>query len=69
MTIQTEALYSFMSKTIKEKPLEELNFLANDDKTRKLIQEIVDMPDRSVHSTPSSKNGKLSKKGRLVLIF
>ena len=33
MTIQTEALYSFMSKTIKEKPVEEFNFLANDDKT------------------------------------
>ena len=69
MAIQTEALYSFMSKTIKEKPLEELNFLANDDKTRKLIQEIVDMPDRSVPSIPFSKNGKLSKKSRLVLSF
>jgi len=48
MTFQTEALYEFINKTIEEELVEELNFLAKYDNTRKAIQEIIDMPDRLI---------------------
>lgn len=46
MTAQAEALYEFVSKTIEEELVNELSFLANYDTTRKMIQDIIDMPDR-----------------------
>ena len=46
MTVQAEALYEFVRVTIEEELTEELDFLADYDKTRHKIQEIVDMPDR-----------------------
>lgn len=48
MTTQAEALFEFIEKTIDEELTSELSFLANYDKTKKSIQEIVDMPDRSI---------------------
>ncbi len=48
MTPQAEALFEFIEKTIDEELASELSFLANYDKTKKSIQEIVDMPDRSI---------------------
>jgi Fic family protein len=46
MTAQTEALFRFMDRTISTELVEELNFLAKYDETKKAIQEIVDMPDQ-----------------------
>ncbi|GMT43298.1 MAG: cell division protein Fic [bacterium] len=48
MTVQAEALYEFVNKTIKEELIEELSFLANYDNTKKAIQDIIDMPDRLI---------------------
>jgi Fic family protein len=48
MTVQSEALYEFVNKTIEEELIEELNFLANYDNTKKAIQDIIDMPDRRI---------------------
>lgn len=48
LTVQSEALYDFVTKTIEEELVEELSFLANYDKTKKAIQEIIDMPDRLI---------------------
>ncbi len=48
MTSQTEALFNFIEKTIDEELKDELDFLANYDKTKMAIQEIVDMPDKKI---------------------
>jgi len=48
MTAQTEALYRFIEQTIDSELVGELVFLANYDKTKGLLQEIVDMPDREI---------------------
>jgi hypothetical protein len=48
MTAQAEALYDFVKLTIEQELVEELDFLANYDKTKQAIQEIVDMPDRLI---------------------
>ena len=48
MTPQTEALFRFIDQTIDTELASELEFLANYDKTKKAIQEIVDMPDRQI---------------------
>jgi Fic family protein len=48
MTTQAEALYLFINRTIEEELVEELGFLAKYDKTKKTIQEILDMPDRLI---------------------
>jgi hypothetical protein len=48
MTAQAEALYDFVNLTIEHELVEELDFLANYDKTKQAIQEIVDMPDRLI---------------------
>lgn len=48
MTSQAEALFRFMDRTIETELAEELAFLANYDKTKSAIQEIVDMPDRQI---------------------
>ena len=48
MTMQTEALYDFINKTIEEELVEEISFLANYDNTKKAIQNIIDMPDRLI---------------------
>jgi hypothetical protein len=48
MTPQAEALFRFIDQTIDTELANELAFLANYDKTKKAIQEIVDMPDRKI---------------------
>jgi len=48
MTSQAEALFRFIDQTIDTELASELAFLANYDKTKKSIQEIVDMPDRQI---------------------
>ena len=48
MTPQAESLFRFIEQTIDTELAGELAFLANYDKTKKAIQEIVDMPDRKI---------------------
>jgi hypothetical protein len=64
MTAQAEALYDFLRLTIEhELVVEELNFLANYDKAKQAIQEIVDMPDRLIDlfiQLCLQNNGRLS---------
>ena len=67
MTAQAEALYSFVTKTIEEELVEELSFLANYDKTKQMIQNIIDMPDRLIDlfiQLCLQNNGSLSAKKR-----
>jgi hypothetical protein len=47
-TIQAEALFEFIVETIDVEWVQELQFLANYDKTKRAIQEIIDMPDRLI---------------------
>ena len=67
MTAQAEALYDFVKLTIEHELVEELDFLANYDKTKQAIQEIVDMPDRLIDlfiQLCLQNNGRLSTKKR-----
>ncbi len=48
MTPQVEALFSFAEMTIETELVDELDFLANYDRTKTAIQNIVDMPDRQI---------------------
>lgn len=48
MTPQAEMLFRFIEQTIDIELTRELTFLANYDRTKKAIQEIVDMPDRQI---------------------
>ncbi len=67
MTPQTEALFRFIEQTIDTELTSELEFLANYDKTKKAIQEIVDMPDRQIDLFIRfclQNNGRLSVRKR-----
>lgn len=67
MTAQTEALYGFIEQTIDSELVGELVFLANYDKTKGLLQEIVDMPDRRIDLFIRfclQNNGQLSARKR-----
>lgn len=67
MTPQAEALFRFVEQTINTELVEELAFLANYDRTRKTIQEIVDMPDRKIDlfiQACLQNNGRLSARKR-----
>ena len=48
MTTQAEVLSDFVTLTIDHELVEELNFLANYDKTKQAIVALVDMPDRLI---------------------
>ncbi|CAB1070660.1 cell filamentation protein Fic [Alkalispirochaeta odontotermitis] len=48
MTPQAVALFRFIDQTIDTELASELAFIANYDKTKKVIQKIVDMPDRQI---------------------
>ena len=64
MTAQAEALYDFVTQTIENELVEELNFLADYDSTKKAIQDIIDMPDRLIDlfiRICLEHNGRLSK--------
>ena len=63
MTTQAEALYGFVSKTIEEELVDELEFLVQYDTTRKAIQDILDLPDRLIDlfiQLCLQNNGRLS---------
>lgn len=67
MTAQAEALYDFVKFTIEYELVEELDFLANYDRTKQAIQEIVDMPDRLIDlfiQLCLQNNGPLSARQR-----
>jgi hypothetical protein len=67
MTAQAEALYDFVKLTIEHELVEELDFLANYDRTKQAIQEIVDMPDRLIDlfiQLCLQNNGRLSTRKR-----
>ncbi|MCF8108585.1 MAG: Fic family protein [Desulfohalobiaceae bacterium] len=67
MTPQAEALFQFIDETIDAELDNELTFLANYDKTKKSIQEIVDMPDRQIDLFIRfclQNNGRLSTRKR-----
>ena len=67
MTSQAEALFGFIEQTINTELVDELEFLANYDKTKRAIQEIVDMPDRQIDLFIRfclQNNGRLSRRKR-----
>ena len=67
MTPQVEALFRFIDRTIETELTSELAFLANYDKTKKAIQDIVDMPDRRIDLFIRfclQNNGQLSARKR-----
>ena len=67
LTVQAEALYEFVNKTIEEELVEELGFLVNYDNTKKAIQDIIDMPDRLIDlfiQLCLQNNGSLSARKR-----
>jgi len=67
MTSQAEALFRFIEQTIDTELAGELAFLVKYDKTRRAIQEIVDMPDRQIDLFIRfclQNNGRLSARKR-----
>jgi hypothetical protein len=67
MTLQVESLFRFIERTIETELVEELVFLANYDRTKNAIREIVDMPDRQIDlfiRTCLQNNGRLSARKR-----
>jgi Fic family protein len=48
MTAQAEILYDFVTFTLEEELVEELDFLASFEKSKRAIQEIADIPDRLI---------------------
>jgi hypothetical protein len=67
MTPQAESLFRFIERTIDTELVEELAFLANYDRTKKAVQEIVDMPDRQIDlfiRVCLQNNGRLSARKR-----
>jgi hypothetical protein len=48
MTTQAESLFRFIERTIDTELVDELAFLANYDRAKRALQEIVDMPDRQI---------------------
>lgn len=67
MTPQAEALFRFIEQTIDTELAGELAFIANYDKTKKAVQQIVDMPDRRIDLFIRfclQNNGRLSARKR-----
>jgi hypothetical protein len=67
LTSQTEALFRFIERTIDAELVEELAFLAHYDRTKKAIQDIVDMPDHQIDlfiRVCLQNNGRLSSPKR-----
>ena len=48
MTAQVEHLFAFIEQTIETELVEEFTFLLNYDRTKRAMQEIIDMPDREI---------------------
>jgi len=69
MTTQVESLFAFVEQTIETELAEELAFLANYDRTKHAMQEIIDMPDREIDMFIRfclQNSGKLSRRKREV---
>ncbi len=67
MTAQAEALCDFVFQTLEDELIEELSFLANYDRTKKAIQDVIDMPDRLIDlfiRICLENNGRLSENKR-----
>jgi hypothetical protein len=67
MTAQVEALFEFIRQTVETELAEELSFLANYDRTKRAMQEVVDLPDRDLDLFMRlclQNHGKLSKAKR-----
>ena len=67
LTTQAEALFAFIRETIEVELVEELRFLVKYDKTKRAIQEVVDMPDRMIDlfiRCYFQNHGKLSTRKR-----
>jgi len=67
MTSQAEALYDFVSQTVERELENELIFLLNHDKVKRLIQDIIDMPNRLIDLFIQfclQNNGKISERKR-----
>ena len=67
MTPQAEALFRFIAHTVDHELAGELEFLASYDRTKKSIQEIIDMPDRLIDlfiRFSLQNNGRLSTRKR-----
>lgn len=67
MTVQTEALFEFIARTIEDELVEELDFLNQYDKTKEKLQSVVDMPDQLVDlfiRLCGQNGGRLSSKKR-----
>lgn len=65
MTPQAEALFLFIAQTIDAELVGELDFLANYDKAKRAILEIIDIPDRQIDLFIRfclENNGKLSER-------
>ena len=67
LTSQAESLFRFIERTIDGELVEELEFLARYDRTKKALQEIVDMPDRQIDlfiRACLQNNGRLAARKR-----
>lgn len=67
VTKQAESLFQFIERTIDTELVKELAYLANYDRSKKAIQEIVDMPDRQIDLFIRfclQNNGRLSARQR-----
>jgi hypothetical protein len=67
ITPQAEALFAFIEQTIDTDLPNEMRFLVNYDRTKRAIQEIVDMPDRQLDlfiRLCLQNNGRLSARKR-----
>jgi hypothetical protein len=67
MTAQVEALFAFIRQTVETELAEELSFLASYDRTKRAMQEVVDLPDRDLDlfiRLCLQNHGKLSRAKR-----
>ncbi len=67
MTAQVESLFAFIEQTIETELANELTFLANYDRTKRAMQETVDLPDRDLDlfiRLCLQNHGRLSKSKR-----
>jgi hypothetical protein len=67
MTAQVEGLFAFIEQTVETELTQELLFLASYDRTKRAMQEVVDLPDRDLDlfiRLCLQNQGKLSKAKR-----
>ncbi len=67
MTAQVEALFAFIEQTVETELAAELSFLANYDRTKRAMQDVVDLPGRDIDMfirLCQQNQGKLAKAKR-----